>query len=473
MQNHPIRVLLIEDNLAHARAIGEGLCANLHDRFDLTCTDRLATGLEVMGKGRIDLVLLDLNLPDSAGLATFERLQRSSPQTPVVIMTGVDDPTLGQHAVAAGARDVLVKGQIEPSLLARVIQHIVEKQRMEAASRSATRSYGSVFDHALEAMLLVDDEGRCLAANSAASALLARSLQQLRGLGLQDVLMLGEDYPGVWSRWRKQGHLSGSAQFVNGDGRVGDVEFSVTPDCIGGCHLIIVRDVTGRKRSEEKLRSCCEQWRVLSQHQHDLQLSHFRRIREASEALAQASRRIDGVAKSRGATGESMQTALTKLSVLIQEASSQLGSVSLKEATAQLGAIEALRSQAFDFQKRTGIQCQLSCEIHEKGRGETSATRLCPILEQALSNVAIQGTATSVEVRLWRESGRLVMEIQDNGQTLSESQLTDAHSFRLSGVREQVLRFGGDLTLQGLPGRGTTLRLWLPSEARRSSRKQP
>lgn len=473
MQTQPIRVLLVEDNLAHARAIGEGLCANLHDRFDLTCTERLSTGLEILGKGRIDLVLLDLNLPDSAGLSTFERVHRSVPQTPIVIMTGVDDPTLGQHAVAAGARDVLVKGQIEPSLLARVIQHIVEKQRLEAASRSASRSYGSVFDHALEAMLLVDDEGRCLAANSAASALLARSLQQLRGLGLDEVVMVGEEFERGWARWRKQGLLDGAAQFVNNEGRVGDVDFSVTPDCIGGCHLVILRDVTGRRRTEERLKSSCEQWRVLSQHQHDLQLSHLKRIREASEALADATRRIQTLSHSSALSQASSKVSLEAVADLIHEAATQLGSVSLRESNAQLGAVEALRNQALDFQKRTGIQCQLSCQLREKGRGETSATRLCPILEQALSNVAIQGSATSVEVRLWRESGRLIMEIEDNGQTLSESQLTDAHSFRLSGVREQVLRFGGDLILQGAPGRGTTLRLWLPNEEKRVSRKQP
>ena len=135
MHNKPIKVLLVEDNLAHARAIGEGLCANLHDRFDLVCAERMASGLEILARGGIDLLLLDLNLPDSTGLSTFERFHRAAPELPVVIMTGVDDPTLGQHAVAAGARDVLVKGQIEPSLLARVIQHIVERQRLEAASR--------------------------------------------------------------------------------------------------------------------------------------------------------------------------------------------------------------------------------------------------------------------------------------------------------------------------------------------------
>ncbi|MBI1840712.1 MAG: response regulator [Verrucomicrobia bacterium] len=474
MQNHPIRVLLIEDNLAHARAIGEGLCANLYDRFDLVCTERLASGLEILGRGRIDLILLDLNLPDSAGLATFERFHRAAPQIPIVIMTGVDDPTLGQHAVASGAKDVLVKGQIEPSLLARVIQHIVEKQRMEAASRASSRSYGSVFDHALDAMLLVDDQARCLAANSAASRLLDRPFQKLRGSLLSETLITTDDWPQRWEGWRAQGLLEGQAQFVNADGRVGDLEFSITPDCIGSCHLVILRDVTARKRGEDRVKSACEQWRALAAGREEslnqlhkgwkeLSSSIRRATQDLESCLSDAPSDVDKALRRRWeSTLQSLRQTGRALDVATEDA----------EAS-RLTAIEALRTQARDFEKRTGIQCVLSSELREKSGGVSPATRLCPILERALSNVAIQGSATAIEVRLRRESGKLVMEIQDNGQSLSESQLTDARSSRLSGVREQVLRFGGDLTLQGAPGRGTTLRLWLPSESRKASRKQP
>lgn len=474
MQHQPIRVLLIEDNIAHARAIGEGLCANLYDRFDLVCTERLSTGLEILARGRIDIILLDLNLPDSSGLATFERFHRATPQTPIVIMTGVDDPTLGQHAVAAGARDVLVKGQIEPSLLARVVQHIVEKQRLEIASRSSARSYGSVFDHALEAMLLVDDQARCLAANTAASKLLDRPFQKLRGSLLNETLITADDWPQRWEHWKSHGLLEGQAQFVNSEGRVGDVEFSMTPDCIGSCHLIILRDTTGRKRSEDKMKSACEQWRTLAAGR-DSSLGQLNKgWKELTCSIRQATEDLEACMSDASLSENKEQHRKLESTLLSLRRTEQALESATREASAsRLNALEALRTQTRDFEKRTGIQCVLWSDLREKKGGETPATRLCPILEQALSNVAIQGSATSIEVRLHREYGKLVMEIQDNGQELTETQMTDARSSRLSGLREQVLRCGGDLTLQGTPGHGTTLRLWLPAETRKSPRKQP
>lgn len=472
MQNKPIRVLLVEDNLAHARAIGEGLCANLHDRFDLMCAERMSTGLDILARGRIDMLLLDLNLPDSVGLGTFERFHRAAPQIPIVIMTGVDDPTLGQHAVAAGARDVLVKGQIEPSLLARVIQHTVEKHRMEAASRNSSRSYGSVFDHALEAMLLTDDESRCLAVNSAASHLLGKSLSQIKGRPLPELLMVADDWKSRWSRWIHDGVMEGAVQYLRPDGSVGDMEFSVTPECIGACHLVVLRDVTARRRTEEGLRSSCDQWRALAG-QHQASHSHLQQYQSEFEIrLAElASEMRQGALMAPGASAELVEGWAARLSDLSQPA----GRSTRDRKAGRMGPVEALRSQASDFQKRTGIQCTVSSQLPDRSGtgGESPATVLCPILERALSNVAIQGDATAIQVRLWRESGRLIMEIEDNGRSLSEGQLTDPGTFRLSGVREQVLRFGGDFTLQGLPGKGTTLRVWLPHETRPRARKQP
>ena len=481
MHNKPIKVLLVEDNLAHARAIGEGLCANLHDRFDLVCAERMASGLEILARGGIDLLLLDLNLPDSTGLSTFERFHRAAPELPVVIMTGVDDPTLGQHAVAAGARDVLVKGQIEPSLLARVIQHIVERQRLEAASRVGGRGYGSVFDHSLEAMLLVDDQARCLAANAAASTLLGRSLQQLKAKRLTEILVAPEDWPRRWQRWRQDGLMEGAMQYVRAGGEVGDLEFSVTPDCIGSCHLIVLRDTTPRRKSEETLRSSCEQWRCLATR---YQSSHGDLLRQQAASYSELQEPLAALRGGLGrlsklATGSETQELRDEVSAVqalfdkFERTSDQFKPLPEGGHSARLGPVEALRSHAREFQQRTGIQCTVFSELREKVSEEVPATRLCPILEQALSNVAIHGNATLIQVRLRRETGRVVMEIEDNGQGITETQLADPRTFRLTGVREQILRFGGDFLLQGTPGKGTTLRVWLPSEKKTAPRKAP
>jgi two-component system sensor histidine kinase UhpB len=478
MHTKPIKVLLIEDNLAHARAIGEGLCANLHDRFDLMCAERMSAGLEILGRGGIDLMLLDLNLPDSTGLATFDKFHRAAPHVPVVIMTGVDDPTLGQHAVAAGARDVLVKGQIEPSLLARVIQHTVEKQRLEAASRAGSRGYGSVFDHSIEAMLLVDDQARCLAANTAASSLLGRSLQQLKSKRLAEVFIAPEDWPRRWERWRQDGLGDGTLQYVKADGEIGDIEFSVTPDCIASCHLVILRDVTSRRRAEETLRGSCEQWRSLAtryQSSHaELERTHAQSRQEMAARIQELMGLLSRAPDASATLRDELRSGLEKIALLANVGTSS-GAAARKAPPRlpRLGPVEALRSQAREFQQRTGIQCTLFSQLREKAGDNTPATRLCPILEQALSNVAIHASATAVQVRVLNEAGKIVMEIEDNGTNITETHLSDPRTFRLTGVREQILRFGGDFILEGTPGKGTTLRLWIPASEKARPRKAP
>lgn len=474
MHNKPIKVLLVEDNLAHARAIGEGLCANLHDRFDLMCAERLGSGLEILARGGIDLLLLDLNLPDSNGLSTFERFHRAAPQVPIVIMTGVDDPTLGQHAVGAGAKDVLVKGQIEPSLLARVIQHIVEKQRLEAVSRVSSRGYGSVFDHALEAMILVDDQARCLAANTAAANLLGRSLQQLKGKPVNQLFVDGEDWQSRWHRWCKDGLLDGAVQYYRGEGEVGDLEFSITPDCIGACHLLVLRDTTARRRSEEKLRGACEQWRSLAAQYQSAHATLQRQQQTSVQALKVAVQDLrKNLPEDQNFTSPHLSNLDLGLAEILRQLERMKPTKEKKGRAGQLGPVEAMRSQAREFQQRTGIQCTVFSQLRDAAHDDNPVTRFCPILEQALSNVAIQGSATAIQVRLLRESGRLVMEIEDNGPNLTEGQLADPRTFRLSGVKEQVLRFGGDFILEGAPGRGTKLKVWIPSQEKSSPAKAP
>ncbi|MBI2924169.1 MAG: SpoIIE family protein phosphatase [Verrucomicrobia bacterium] len=125
----PIRVLLVEDNPGDARLIRAMLKAADGDGFQVERADRLLTGLEQMAAGRIDVVLLDLSLPDSQGLDTFTRASATAPKVPIIVMSGSADETLAVHAVQAGAQDYLVKGHVDSHGLGRAIRYAIERQR--------------------------------------------------------------------------------------------------------------------------------------------------------------------------------------------------------------------------------------------------------------------------------------------------------------------------------------------------------
>ena len=135
------RVLLIEDSPGDARLVDKYLSGAQHARFQVERYDRLGPGLERLVEGGIDVVLLDLNLPDSEGIETFERLIATEPRTAVVIVTGHDDMRLALRAVREGAQDYLVKRSINTATLVRACRYAIERKRSEEALRQSEERY--------------------------------------------------------------------------------------------------------------------------------------------------------------------------------------------------------------------------------------------------------------------------------------------------------------------------------------------
>ena len=125
-----IRALLVEDNPLDARLIQIMLQEAGGGLFELERTERLSSGLQILAKGKIDIVLLDLSLPDSSGgLATFRKVHAQAPHMPIIVMTGLDDETIAVNAVQQGAQDYLVKGQVTGPLLVRAMRYALERKR--------------------------------------------------------------------------------------------------------------------------------------------------------------------------------------------------------------------------------------------------------------------------------------------------------------------------------------------------------
>jgi diguanylate cyclase (GGDEF)-like protein len=98
--------------------------------IDILQADRLSDGFKHLDNNGVSLILSDLGLPDSQGLATIARICEKAPDTPVVVLTGIDDEELALGAVKAGAQDYLTKGQIDANLLARSMRYSIERHRL-------------------------------------------------------------------------------------------------------------------------------------------------------------------------------------------------------------------------------------------------------------------------------------------------------------------------------------------------------
>lgn len=128
----PLQVLLVEDNPGDARLVSEALADAGAGQFALTHVDNLAGGLALLEQRSFDAVLLDLSLPDSQGLRTLERTLEQAPGIPVIVLTMLNDESLGIRAVQSGAQDYLPKGRSDHELLVRSVRYAIERQRLLA-----------------------------------------------------------------------------------------------------------------------------------------------------------------------------------------------------------------------------------------------------------------------------------------------------------------------------------------------------
>jgi DNA-binding response OmpR family regulator len=133
MNENTIRVLLVEDNVADARLLREMLNEPARNNYELTHCESMAKAVTHLLTKRVDVVLLDLGLPDSQGLAALGRAHGAAPQVPLVVLTGLDDEALAMEALQAGAQDYLFKGQIDARGLTRALRYAIERKAMDEA----------------------------------------------------------------------------------------------------------------------------------------------------------------------------------------------------------------------------------------------------------------------------------------------------------------------------------------------------
>ena len=136
----PIKVLLIENDKGDADLVRELLLEERAWSFEVEWVSRLEKGLERLRLNEVEVVLLDLGLPDSQGLDTFLRLHDEKPSVPVVILTGSHrDSEVGLEAIKRGAQDYIEKGEGNGRILGRVLRYAIERKRTEKILRTADR----------------------------------------------------------------------------------------------------------------------------------------------------------------------------------------------------------------------------------------------------------------------------------------------------------------------------------------------
>jgi signal transduction histidine kinase len=131
MKEKSLQVVLVEDNAADARLLREMFSKEPLGSFILIHFSRLRDAEIYLAKTEVDIILLDMGLPDAHGMDTLRRAGAAAPSVPIIVLTGLDDEELAAEAMKEGAQDYLIKGQIENRALPRALRHAVERHRMQ------------------------------------------------------------------------------------------------------------------------------------------------------------------------------------------------------------------------------------------------------------------------------------------------------------------------------------------------------
>ncbi len=166
----------------------------------------LTEGLDVVEREAIDIVLLDLGLPESSGIGTLELFRQKAPGVPVIILTGLDDESFALNAVQTGADDYLVKGNISPETLTRAIRYAYGRNTAAIALTESEQRFSAVIQSASDAVLIIDGEGKVVSCN--------RSAEKM--FGYSDSKLVGQPFQMIIPEAYRMGHADGLQRLLHG-----------------------------------------------------------------------------------------------------------------------------------------------------------------------------------------------------------------------------------------------------------------
>jgi diguanylate cyclase (GGDEF)-like protein/PAS domain S-box-containing protein len=180
-------VLLIEDNAGDARILREMFNEGGSNDTELMHVGCMSDAELRLAKPSVDVILLDLGLPDAQGLGAVRRAHAAAPRVPLVVLTGLDDDSMAVQALQEGAQDYLVKGQIETRGLLRALRYAVERKTMEEALFAEKERAQITLDCIGDAVICTDIRGNVTFLNVVAQKLTGWSWREAAGRPMTEV----------------------------------------------------------------------------------------------------------------------------------------------------------------------------------------------------------------------------------------------------------------------------------------------
>jgi sigma-B regulation protein RsbU (phosphoserine phosphatase) len=263
METKTIKMLLIEDDPDDVHFLHRALHKASGVRFQVETAKNLEESLARLKQGGMDVILLDLTLPESSGMDTFKAIKAKAQEVPIIVLSGLDDETLALNAVHAGAEDYLVKGRVDSQLITRAVIYAMERTESRKALLKAEERYRGIFENSVAGIFQTTPEGTYLDVNPALTRIYGYADREEMMAKISDIARLLYVDPNRRTEFIKLMKERDvvqdfEAQIYRKDGSIIWISENARAVRTAEGKILfyegMVEDITARKEAEEKLR---------------------------------------------------------------------------------------------------------------------------------------------------------------------------------------------------------------------------
>jgi PAS domain S-box-containing protein len=364
--------------------------------------------------------------------------------------------------------------------------HDISKRQHAVAELKASKEYArSIIESSLDMIIAVDRNRRITEFNKAAQATFGYRLEEVMGRNVQILWADPEEGVKVHQAILEQGACAREVLNVrkNGERFPSFLSASVLRDPRGEVVGVmgVSREITHQKRSEEEMKKSREQLRALAARLVSVRETERTQISrdihdELGQVLTALKLDLAWLEKRLARTGRGTRAPeLDKLKVMAKSVDGTIETVQRIATDLRPGVLDkfglttAIEWQAQQFQERSEVRCRCSLPAETIPLDEARSTAIFRIFQEALTNVARHANATRVDVEVKVAEDTLLMTVRDDGRGIAEKESMETVTLGLLGMQERAMLFGGEVSILGTPGEGTTLLVRIPLGRNRAS----
>lgn len=359
------------------------------------------------------------------------------------------------------------------------LRNVTGRKKAEEQIREQENRFRALVDTAPDATVIADEKGIIRIANRQATKLFGYTKAELTGMQVEALIPQSarpkhEDFRRQYvsnPHTRPMG-TGRDLLAVRKDGQIVPVEISLSPYHFAEGILVTasIRDITQRKKAEKELEESYRSVRQLTEHLQNVREEERTHIaREIHDELGQQltvlMMDVSWLDRKIGAENDAAKKKINELMKLLDNTVKTVRRISTElrpSVLDDLGLSAAIAFHLEEFEKRSGIRIQLAVPKKEPVLTGPVKNGLFRIFQESLTNVARHSGAKKVMVKIEVQSDKIILMIKDDGRGFDEERATGKRTLGVLGMKERTTMMGGEYSISGIPGKGTTVLVNLP-----------